>query len=164
MHKHILSLFLAAMVSAPAWAQETTAAGTNPDKQTQSQATPDKRRAGGTNQGIKVELNKLEALDNACRTYLVIKNRTEQAFENLRLDLVMFDQQSIVAKRLAVEAAPLPADKTTLKVFDINKLECSGIGRILLNDILTCRDTSGKRSDCLRMLSVTSRGDVPFLK
>lgn len=138
MGHRLLGLFLTAVLAAPAFGQDDA--------------------------GIGVELNKLESLDNGCRAYLVVENHTADAFESLRLDLVMFDADSIVAKRLAVEAAPLPAEKTTLKVFDINELACEGIGQILLNDVLACSDASGNRGDCLGLLSVTSRSNVPFLK
>lgn len=66
---------------------------------------------------VAIELNKLEPQGDACRAYLVLKNGTTSAFETLKLDLVMFDADSVVARRLAVETALLPAGKTSLKVF-----------------------------------------------
>lgn len=114
--------------------------------------------------GVNVELNKLEQVKNACRAYLVTQNLTDTHFESLVLDVVMFNNDGIVAKRLAVELAPLPADKTRLKVFDITGLRCENIGQLLLNDVLQCRDEQGKRNDCLSLLRVTSRSsDVPFI-
>ncbi len=113
--------------------------------------------------GIDVELNKLESVDNACRAYLVTQNLTDDGFETLQLDVVMFDKDGVVAKRLAVEIGPMPADKTSLKVFDINGLSCDQIGQLLLNDVIQCRDTNGTRDDCLSLLTITSRGGVPFI-
>lgn len=150
---------LLALAAAPAFtAPEATA-----EARTQSEGNAESQ-AGTEAAGIRIELNKLEARDQSCRAYLVARNGTDSAFETLRLDLVMFDGDGIVAKRLAVEAGPLPADKTALKVFDINGLACGDIGQILLNDVLECRDQSGTRRDCVGQLSVTSRGEVPFLK
>lgn len=113
---------------------------------------------------VAIELNKLEPVAEACRAYLVVRNDTGIAFESLQLDLVLFDNDDIVAKRLAVETAPLPAGKTSLKVFDIAGLQCDAIGQILLNNVLSCEDAFGKRDDCLALLAVTSRGMVPFIK
>lgn len=113
--------------------------------------------------GIDVELNKLESVDNACRAYLVTQNLTDVGFETLQMDIVMFDKNGIVAKRLAVEIAPMPPGKTSLKVFDIAGLACDQIGQLLLNDVIQCRDTDGVRHDCLSLLKVTSRGAVPFI-
>lgn len=114
--------------------------------------------------GIDVELNKLEASGAACRAYLVLQNRAGSGFHSLKLDLVMFDTEGVVAKRLAVEAAPLANGKTSLKVFDIAGQTCDGIGRILLNDVLACQDADGPRQDCLAMTRTAARGPVPFIK
>ena len=64
----------------------------------------------------------------------------------------------------AVEAAPLPRDKISLKVFDIAGLACDRIGRLLLNDVLACEGDGVAAPDCLSLLAVRSRGDVPFVK
>lgn len=113
--------------------------------------------------GVNVELNKLKQVDNACRAYLVTQNLTDTDFKSLQLDVVMFDDKGIVAKRLAVEIGPMPAHKTRLKVFDIAGLPCENIGQLLLNDVIQCKDDQGKRNDCLALIRVTSRGDVAFI-
>jgi len=114
--------------------------------------------------GVSVELNKLEPNGAACRAYLVLENGTESAFETLKLDLVMFDADGVVAKRLAVETAPLPADKTSLKVFDMEGLACEAVGRVLLNDVMACADAAGARDDCLGLVAPAARGPVEFIK
>jgi len=112
---------------------------------------------------IAVELNKLEQRDAACRAYLVTQNLSDTDFESLQLDIVMFDDEGIVAKRLAVEVGPMPAGKTTLKAFDIQDLSCENIGQLLLNDVLQCRDENGERDDCMALIEVSSRSDVSFI-
>jgi len=114
--------------------------------------------------GVTVELNKLEPNGGACRAYLVLENGTASAFDTLTLDLVMFDTDGVVAKRLAVETAPLPAGKTSLKVFDIDGLPCGAVGRVLLNDVMACADASGPRDDCLGLVAPAARGPVAFVK
>ncbi|RMD60630.1 MAG: Tat pathway signal sequence domain protein [Alphaproteobacteria bacterium] len=111
-----------------------------------------------------MELNKLAPHEGDCQVYLVLENGTGEAFKSLKLDLVMFDTQGIVARRLAVEAGPLPAGKTSLKAFDINDLSCNSLGRILLNDVMSCEDAAGARKDCLTFVSTSARTKVPFVK
>ncbi len=113
---------------------------------------------------LHMELNKLETQGNACRTYLVFKNETDSSFKTLKLDLVIFGVDGIVAKRLAVEAAPLAADKTSLKVFDIGDVTCDKIGQVLLNDVTACADQEGEIDECIAKLDLTSRGEVDFTK
>lgn len=120
--------------------------------------------ADGESGQVRLELNKLSALDDACRAYVVARNQTEADFDQLRADIVMFDADGIVNKRLAVDLAPLPAGKTSLKVFDIGGLACDDIGQMLLNQILDCRDADGERENCLADISVRARGPVPFIK
>jgi hypothetical protein len=114
--------------------------------------------------GVTIELNKLEPNGEACRAYLVVKNAGAAAFESLKLDLVMFDRDGVVAKRLAVQAAPLPVGKTSLKVFDITGHDCTGIGSILLNDVLECAPAPQDGTGCLGLIAASARGDVPFIK
>lgn len=113
---------------------------------------------------VRMELNKLEPSEAACRTYLVMENGTGIAFESLKLDLVMFDTDGVVNKRLAVETGPLPADKTRLQVFDMDGVSCSGLGRVLLNDVMTCSDAKGARADCLGLVQPVARGELSFIK
>lgn len=114
--------------------------------------------------GIEVELNKLEPVNGACRAYLVTQNLTDTRFDAVSLDVVMFDNDGIVARRLAVQIGPMAPDKTHIKVFDIKNLACDDIGQLLLNDVLECRADNGARDDCLSLLSVSQRGSVPFIK
>ena len=120
--------------------------------------------AGGSDESIPVELNKLEPNDGDCRAYLVLENRSVSAFESLKLDVVVFDTDGIVAKRLAVEAAPLALGKTSLKVFDIGGLPCERVGRVLLNEVMTCADASQERGDCLELMTTSSRARISFIK
>jgi hypothetical protein len=113
---------------------------------------------------VAIELNKLEPNGEACRAYLVLKNGSEVAFRSMKLDLVMFDSDGVVARRLAVQAAPLPAGKTSLKVFDITGHDCGGIGSILLNDVLACEPAAETGGDCLDLVAASARGTVPFIK
>lgn len=120
--------------------------------------------AAAADSPLKIDLNKLEPNGEACRAYLVLENGTDSAFSALKLDLVMFDTDGVVAKRLAVETAPLPAGKTSLKVFDMSDLPCEQVGRLLLNTVMTCADASGTRDNCLGLISTSARGTIPFIK
>ena len=120
--------------------------------------------ASADNSSILVELNKLEDSNGACRAYLIVENKDTTKFETLNLDLVMFDVEGIVVGRLAFDTAPLLIGKTNVRVFDIEGLTCSQIGRLLLNDVISCADSVGERLDCLSLISTRARGSVDFIK
>src|SRR3546814_10142080 len=72
----------------------------------------------------------------------------------------MFDRGGVVAKRLAVQAGPLPVGKTSLKVFDVEGNACPDIGSILLNDVLECTPAPEAPGGCLARIAVSARGEL----
>jgi hypothetical protein len=113
---------------------------------------------------LSVQLNKLEDREGACRAYFVFENKTGAEFETLTLDLVIFDAAGAIAKRLAIEAAPLPAAKTRVKLFDIQGTICADVARLLLNGVLACKSASLAAKDCAGLVEPTSRTSVAFNK
>ena len=112
---------------------------------------------------IAVELNKLEAVDGACRAFLVIENDTGSAFEALALDLVVFDAEGVIAERLAVDLAPLSPGRVLVKAFDIAGLACAEAGRFLVNGVLECRGPEGALEGCAGLVAPRGRGDLRFV-
>ena len=113
---------------------------------------------------LLIELNRLEQRDDGCRVHLVLENPSPRAYSSYRLDLVIFASDGVIARRVALEAAPLRADKTMVKEFELAGLACKRIGRILLNDVSACTSDAGEMHDCVAATRVTSRGSVSFIK
>jgi hypothetical protein len=106
---------------------------------------------------IRLELNRLEPQGDNCRAYLLIENGSAQAFRSLKLDLFAFDADGVIAKRVAVEAGPLAARKTSVKLFDFAGLSCERFSRVLLNDVLTCEAVEGAKAECLALVETGSK-------
>ncbi|SDF42627.1 hypothetical protein SAMN05216241_10159 [Limimonas halophila] len=113
---------------------------------------------------VGVELNKLEAVDGGCRAYMVFDNASGHAFDAYTLDLVIFDSRDVIAKRLAVRTRGLRADKTTVKLFDIQGVACGDVGRILLNRVRDCQPAGDATVDCTALTATSSRTDAAFVK
>jgi hypothetical protein len=113
---------------------------------------------------VGLELNKLEPVEGACRAYMVFRNQTDHDFEGFKLDLVMFDPDGIISGRLAVQAAPLAADKTVVRLFDIQGLACDQIDRVLMNGVLACDTESGETPNCQAMAEPSSKATTGFFK
>lgn len=112
--------------------------------------------------GPTVELNRLEDAGAGCRLTLVVSNPGSQRFDELKLDLVLFDGDGVVARRLAVETGPVRANKTVVRLFDAADLACARIGRLLLNDVVACADEAGPVAGCVDRIATASRAAVPF--
>ena len=115
-------------------------------------------------QNIGIELNKFENQANACRAYMVFRNTTDQTFEAFKLDMVMFDQEGLINRRLALDVAPLRADKTSVKLFDIEGLPCDDINQILINDVIECAASGEGNPDCVGLLETSSRNATALIK
>jgi len=113
---------------------------------------------------LHIELNRLEQRDHGCRVHLVVENASPRAYTSFQLDLVIFASDGVIARRLALETAPLRADKTMVKEFELEDLACGRIGRVLLNDISACAPASGPMGDCVAGTRVSSRTSVAFIK
>ncbi|WP_203154915.1 Tat pathway signal protein [Methylobacterium aquaticum] len=119
---------------------------------------------------LRVELNKLETVAEACKAVLVVENGKGGPIKSLRLDLYAFDPDGIVQKRSMVELGPLPARKTTLRQFEISPTPCAQVGRVLLNDVAACdgKDAAGHdltRESCLERIEPSStKGAAPFVR
>jgi hypothetical protein len=114
---------------------------------------------------LGVELNKLEQTGTACRSYMVLSNRTDATLDQLSLDLVVFDTDGVIDRRLAVELGPVQAGRTRVKVFDMADLDCGRVARVLLNDVLTCiPERVDEATTCDAALRLSGRGDVDFIR
>ncbi|WP_134761573.1 hypothetical protein [Jiella endophytica] len=112
--------------------------------------------------GLSLELN--NAVDEAgvCRLSYVVVNRTGEPLEKISYDVVVFDQDQRVSRFLVLQFGQLPAGKTKVVQFDLADQPCSGISRILVNDVSECQTASGTASICMDALRPASRTDIVF--
>lgn len=122
---------------------------------------------------ITLELNKLEPLPAAgagpggCRFYMVVTNPDADPVAQMRLDVMLFGTDGVIAKRIALDLAPLAARKTAVRLFDLPDQPCDGVGKVLISDVLACQ--LGKSADqtpqaCLDRLQLSARGKVELVK
>ena len=113
---------------------------------------------------LAVELNKLEAEGQGCRAYFVINNKTDTAYQALKLDLVLFRPDGVIGRRFAVDLAPLLGNKRSVKLFDIDGTACDQVGSFLINDVMECKSEAGPIADCMKSLAVSSLTSVQLTK
>lgn len=113
---------------------------------------------------LHVELNRLEERADGCRVHLVLENSSARAYTSYQLDLVVFSSDGVISRRLALETAPLRANKTMVKEFELAGLSCNAVGRILLNDIPACASDVGEMDDCVTTTRVSSRASAALVK
>ena len=122
--------------------------------------------AGAAGPGIMIELNKAEdTSESACLAAFVLRNDMDTPLDRFSLDLYVFDSEGIIARQLVLDLAPLRMDKTTVVRFPLLSQPCATIGRVLVNDIPSCRsEATGEDLDCLSALKVSSRDRIGLTK
>lgn len=121
--------------------------------------------AGAAQERLTVELNKLEPADGGgCQAFFLFRNGTSLNLEAFEMSLAVLDADGVIDRLLTIDAAPLPASRTTLKLFEIPELGCDGISEILLHEITACRPQNAEDVDCFGIIDLTSRAGAALVK
>lgn len=132
--------------------------GTPEDKKLED-GKPENRKLG-------IELNSIALRNDSCEVYLRVRNDTTTGFSTFKVDLAFFDRTGIINDRSLVELGPLRANKTSLHVFQMPEMDCNDVGEVLLNDVTECTptDPAADIGDCLNLVTLSSKGDIAFVR
>jgi len=112
---------------------------------------------------ISIQLNGAETVGDACRLTFVIRNELPKPVNALGLDLVMFDMSDGVSGYAAIDFGDLPAGKTRVRQYDVAKGDCTGISRVLMNEVRACEIEGNPAEDCLSRLQISTRSEIDFI-
>lgn len=114
---------------------------------------------------LSVELNKFEASEGGgCQAYFLFRNGTGKSFEGFEMSLAILDGNGVIDRLLSVDAAPLPIQRTTLKLFAIPEIGCTDISEIVLHDMASCKPQNEAETDCFPFLELSSKTDAGLIK
>ena len=111
-----------------------------------------------------VELNKFEAGETGCSAFFLFRNGSGLTREGFEMSLAILDAGGVIDRLLTIDAAPLSAERTTLKLFEIPEIQCDAISEVLLHDLGSCRPQNGEEMDCFPMIDLVSRTDAALVK
>lgn len=114
---------------------------------------------------LQVELNKVEEIDGGgCRAFFLFRNQTGKSFSGFEMSLAILDGQGVIDRLLSIDAAPLPVQRTTLKLFEIPEISCGNISEILLHDVTSCQPQNEEQMDCFPILNLGSKTAAQLVK
>lgn len=115
--------------------------------------------------GLTVEMNKFEQNEGGgCRAFFLFRNRTPTNFEAFEMSLAILDQNGVIDRLLSINAAPLLANRTTLKLFEIPEIACDRISEVLLHEISACKPQNEAEMDCFPILNLDSKTSAALVK
>lgn len=114
---------------------------------------------------LLVELNKFEEIEGGgCRSFFLFRNQTGLSFEGFEMSLAILDSNAVIDRLLSIDAAPLPVARTTLKLFEIPDISCTGISEILLHDMTSCKPQNADEADCFAIVELNSKTTAALVK
>ena len=108
---------------------------------------------------LSLELNRIDALDGACRLTFLAENRLGAELSALSLETVLIDTGGRVERLTLFEFGALPEGVPRVRQFDVPGLDCAALGRVLINGVAEC--SSG--AACADGLHVSTRTDVEVI-
>jgi len=102
----------------------------------------------------RLELNTVENANNRCSLTFLIENKTDRGIDSLKLDLALFNLESVIQRRMVTEMGPVRAKRTNVRTFATDG-DCGQIGAILVNDVTACAPL--EPTACLDGLALSSR-------
>ena len=113
---------------------------------------------------LTVELNRMQAEPSGCRLDFVVRNGADFAYQSIQPELAFMGADGVLASRHILELGPLRSRKTRIMSFGLDGLDCSGVGRVILNGVVRCTHDGPADLDCLDVMTLRHRGAVPFEK
>jgi len=113
---------------------------------------------------IGIELNKLEPLETACRSYIVVRNPSDEAFTAFNMEVLVFDTDGVIQNRIAMDLAPIRPNKTSVLIITLAGMQCDAVGEVLVNSFLDCERGEERLGDCLSRIDLTSRTTARLFK
>ena len=134
----------AAASSAPAFAQDATAAAPAPT----------------ASHKLNVELNALAPSQKGCMMTFVAENDMATPINKISFELAFFNDKNAVDRVTVLDFRDLPLGKKRVRQFDMPGVKCETVSRIIINDTPVCDGPAA--GECKAALATRSQTSVPF--
>ncbi|WP_282152209.1 hypothetical protein [Ruegeria atlantica] len=114
-------------------------------------------------EGLQIELNTVQDVENACRLTFVVENQTGTAIDEASFETVIFDASGSVVRLSLFNFRDLPTERPRVRQFDLPGMACSSVGKALINGTNACKVAGADSSICEDGLKLQSRTDVELI-
>lgn len=112
--------------------------------------------------GLALELNAVQPSESGCRITFLAANSYDVEIARAAIETALFSADGAINRIVTLDFKALAPGKTKVLQFGLNSLDCTNLGRILINDITACDGAGLTPETCLDELSVTARPSIQF--
>jgi hypothetical protein len=112
---------------------------------------------------IRVEMNGMLQLDEACQLTFMLTNGLDADVMSLVFETVLLTKDGAVDRLTLFDMRDLPTGIPRVRQFNVPSLSCDALGQVLINDVAECSGTDIELAACTNALGYVSRIDVEVL-
>ena len=113
--------------------------------------------------GIAIELNTLAQAEGGCQLTFVASSSHPEGVAGVVFETVLFDTEGSVDRLTLFDFGAIPAGVPRVRQFVVPALECTRLGRILINGVDSCSVPGLPDTACATGLTVRSRTGVEVI-
>ena len=111
---------------------------------------------------LAIELNALQPAEGGCRVTFLATNGLGASLDRAAVEMALFDTAGAIERIVTLDFTELSPGKTKVLQFELAGLDCTDVGRVLVNDITACEGEGLAPGACLAALVTTARPDIAF--
>lgn len=114
------------------------------------------------NSSLSLELNALQPSERGCRVTFLVSNELGKELSQVAFELALFTKAGMISRLTVVDFKELPVGKTKVRQYDLPKLDCNDVGRVLVNNTTQCVGDRVEADACIRQLKTKTATEVTF--
>ena len=111
---------------------------------------------------LGLELSALQPSDKGCRLTFLVKNDTGAEISRAAFEIALFATDGIVDRLTVLEFKGLPVGRSKVSRFELAGVDCSKVGRVLINAVTACEGAGLTPQLCETKLAPTSKTGITF--
>jgi hypothetical protein len=111
---------------------------------------------------LSLELNALQPSERGCRVTFLVSNELGHELSQVAFELALFTKAGMISRLTVVDFKELPIGKTKVRQYDLPKLDCNDVGRVLVNNTTQCVGDGIEADACIRELKTKTATEVTF--
>ncbi|SFZ86210.1 hypothetical protein SAMN02983003_3385 [Devosia enhydra] len=111
---------------------------------------------------LSLELNALQPVEDGCRVTFLATNGLGHPLDRAAVEMAFFGASGAIDRIVTLDFRALAEGKTKVLQFQLARLDCAAVSRVLVNDITACEGEGLAPTACLAGLAPSARPDIAF--